>query len=124
MARDLTDKQRTAMDALQAARSAGLGLSAYAKAHGLNARQLHDSVVALRRRGVLPPTDRPRPRKASFVAVHVVNAARSSPATALPARTGMVCRLVHASGFVLECGEWPPASWMLSLTTGHPDAAP
>ena len=36
MASELTAKQRAAMDALQAARSAGLGLSAYAKAHGLN----------------------------------------------------------------------------------------
>ena len=34
MARDLTDKQRAAMAALQAARAAGMGLSAYARANG------------------------------------------------------------------------------------------
>ena len=123
MTKDLTDKQRVAMAALQAAQAAGAGLSAYARAHGLNARQLHDSVVTLRRRGVLPPTDRPRPRKSAFVAVRVVNTPRSSPAMAAAPRTGMVCRLIHASGLVVECGEWPPAALLMSLTSGHRDAA-
>ncbi len=116
MAIVLTAKQRAAMDALQAARAAGLGLSAYAKAHGLNARQLHDSVVTLRRRGVLPPTDRPRRRKGAFVAVRVVKAPSSASAIPSLPRAGMVCRLIHPSGVVIECGQWPPAAWLLSLS--------
>ena len=64
MAKDLTDKQRAALTAVEAARAAGMGITAYARANDLNARQLHDSIVALRRHGLLPPTDRPRPRKA------------------------------------------------------------
>jgi hypothetical protein len=123
MSRDLTDKQRVAMAALQAAQAAGTGLTQYARVHGLNARQLHDSVVALRRRGVLPPTDRPRRRKSAFVALRVVNAPRLPPAMSSPPRTAMVCRLIHASGLVIECGEWPPAGWLMSLTSGHRDAA-
>ena len=105
----LTDKQRVAMDALQGARAAGLGLSAYARAHGLNARQLHDSVVALRRRGVLPP--------------RVVNTPPSPSMRPSPPRTGMVCRVIHAAGLVIECGEWPPTAWLLSLASGSRDAA-
>ena len=124
MKRDLTVMQRTAMEALQAARAARIGVSAYAKAHGLNARQVHDSIAALRRRGVLPPTDRPRRRKDAFVAVQVVNALRSSPMTASPPRAGMVCRMVHASGLVIECGDWPPAAWLMTLMSGQRDAAP
>jgi hypothetical protein len=123
MAKDLTDKQRTAMAALQAARGSGVGLSEYARAQGLNARQVHDSVAALRRRGVLPPTDRPRPRKSAFVAVHVVNTPHSSSAMASAPRTGMVCRLIHASGLIVECGEWPPAALLMSLASGQRDAA-
>lgn len=122
MSKELTDKQRTALAALQGAQAEGIGLSAYARAHGLNARQLHDSVVALRRRGVLPTTDRPRPRKGAFVAVRVVNTPPSSSMRPLPPCTGMVCRLIHASGMVIECGEWPPASWLLSLALGPRDA--
>jgi len=123
MTATLTDKQRVAMDALQGARAAGLGLSAYARAHGLNARQLHDSVVALRRRGVLPPTARPRPRKDAFVAVRVVNTPPSPSMRPSPPRTGMVCRVIHAAGLVIECGEWPPTAWLLSLASGSRDAA-
>jgi hypothetical protein len=39
-------------------------------------------------------------------------------------RTGMICRVLHASGLVIECGEWPPAGWLLSLSAGRRDAAP
>lgn len=123
MSKDLTDKQRAALAALQGARAAGIGLSAYARVNGLNARQLHDSVVALRRRGVLPPTDRRRPRKGAFVAVRVVNTPPTSSMLPSPPRTGMVCRLIHAGGLVIECGEWPPAAWLLSLASGPRDAA-
>jgi transposase-like protein len=121
MTRELTDKQRAAMVALQEARASGTGLSACARTHGLNARQVHDSISALRRRGALPPTDRPRPRKTAFVAVRMVNATRSSQT--MSPRPGMVCRLIHAGGLVIECGEWPPAAWLLSLASGQRDAA-
>lgn len=123
MAKDLTDKQRAVLTAVEAARAAGIGITAYARANDLNARQLHDSIVALRRQGLLPPTDRPRPRKprSAFTALRVVSTP-SVPATA-PPRTGMVCRMIHAGGLVIECGEWPPVSWVRSLTTGHGDAA-
>jgi hypothetical protein len=122
MAKGLTDKQRAALDAVTAARVAGMGITAYANAHGLSARQLHDSIVALRRRGVLPPTDRPRGRTAAFMAVRVVDAPRAPVATGAP-RAGIVCRLIHASGLVIECGEWPPAALLMSLTSGQRDAA-
>jgi hypothetical protein len=92
--RTLTDKQRTSMAALQAARAAGVGLSAYARAQGLNARQVHDSIAALRRRGVLPPTERPRLRKRRFVAVRVAESvARVTPPVARAWSRPLVVRL-------------------------------
>lgn len=123
MAATLTERQRAAMEALRAARAAGVGLSAYARANGLNARQVHDAVSQLRKRGVIPPTERPHRQGGAFVAVKVVSAAPNSsaqgPEVARSVRGGMVCRLVHAGGFVIECGEWPPAAWLLSLASGH-----
>lgn len=122
MTKGLTDKQRMAIAAAQAASAAGLTRSAYSRAQGLNGREVYDAIAALRRSGVLPQADKSRLHKGAFVAVHVVNTAQPSPAMT-PPRTGMVCRLIHAGGLVIECGEWPPAAWLLSLTSGLRDAA-
>ena len=78
MSETMTEKQRVAVEALEAARRAGVPLSDYAKAKGLELRPVYDAIAALRRRGALPGTDRPRKRKSRFVAVRVT----SSPAAA------------------------------------------
>jgi hypothetical protein len=123
MEKELTELQRKAMAALQAARTAGLGLSAYARANDLNVRQLHDAVTGLRKRGLIPATRRARRGSNAFVAVKVMDSPSRGPDVARFPRTGMVCRLVHLAGFVIECGEWPPAQWLLSLASGQRDAA-
>ncbi len=120
MATELTQKQRLAMEAFEGAQRAGVGLSDYAKAKGLVVRQVYDAVALLRKRGVLPPTAHPRKRKSNFVAVRV----RSSPVEpSVSVRTGLVCRLVHASGWRLECGEWPPPAWLAAVCSECRDAA-
>jgi len=70
VAEKLTERQRTAVAALEAARQAGMTLSDYAKAQGLEVRPVYDAIAALRRRGALPGSDRPRKRrsKSRFVA--------------------------------------------------------
>lgn len=120
MMKDLTEKQRTAMAAAEAARTAGLTLIAYCRAQGLNVREVYDAIAALRRSGVMPRAQKSRRRKGEFVAVRVV---KTQPSPAMTSGAGMVCRLVHASGLVVECGQWPPAVWLLSLTSGLRDAA-
>jgi hypothetical protein len=60
MENEETELQRRAMAALQAPRAAGVGLNAYGRANGLNVRQLHDAVTALRKRGLIPATKRAR----------------------------------------------------------------
>jgi len=108
---------------LEGAQRAGVPLSDYAKAKGLELRPVYDAIAALRRRGALPGSDRPRKRKSKFVAVRV----RSSPIPAAEvgpaARNGMVCRLVCAQGWTIECGEWPAPSWVSALLAGRGDAA-
>jgi len=39
------------------------------------------------------------------------------------AGSGMVCRLVCAQGWAIECGEWPPPSWLSAVLPGRRDAA-
>lgn len=122
----LTDVQRQAMAALDAAQAAGVGLSSYARQNGLNVRQVHDAVTGLRRRGILPPSARARQRrsKSGFVRVKIENASPSTrAATGTAQRGGLVCRLIHGSGLIIECGEWPPASWVSAVLAERPDAA-
>jgi hypothetical protein len=121
MSETMTEKQRVAVEALEGARRAGVPLSDYAKAKGLELRPVYDAIAALRRRGALPGTA--RPRKSRFVAVRV----RSSPAAvseiARAPRSGSVCRLVCAHGWAIECGEWPAPSWVSAVLSGRGDAA-
>jgi len=85
-------------------------LSDYAKAKGLELRPVYDAIAALRRRGALPGTDRPRKRKSKFVAVRVTSSPVAVAEVARASRTGLVCRLVCAPGWAIECGEWPAPS--------------
>src|SRR6516162_8495492 len=117
----LTQKQREAVEALEGARRAGVSLSDYAKAKGLELRPVYDAIAALRRRGALPPASRARKRKSKsrFVAVRVT----SSPAPRGPVGRGLVCRLVRSDGCAVECGEWPEPRWVAAVLAGRKDAA-
>jgi hypothetical protein len=123
MVETLTEKQRVAVEALEGARRAGVPLSDYAKAKGLEIRPVYDAIAALRRRDALPGTDRPRKRKSRFVAVRVTSSPTPVTEIAQATRSGMVCRLVCEQGWVIECGEWPPPSWLSAVLPGRRDAA-
>jgi len=115
----LTQKQREAVEALEGARRAGVSLTDYAKAKGLELRPVYDAIATLRRRGALPPADRPRKRKRRFVAVRV----RSSPAPMAAVGSGPVCRLLRSDGCAIECGEWPEPRWVAAVLSERGDAA-
>lgn len=54
MTATMTDKQRQAVAAMEAARSQGCSLTDYAKANGLDVRRIFAILTMLRRRGLLP----------------------------------------------------------------------
>jgi len=76
-----------------------------------------------RRRGALPGTDRPRKRKSKFVAVQLRNSPIPIAEVGPAERRGMVCRLVCAQGWAIECGEWLAPSWLSAVLPGRRDAA-
>ena len=123
MSEAMTEKQRVAVEALEGAHRAGVPLSDYAKAKGLELRPVYDAIAALRRRGALPGSDRPRKRKSRFVAVRVRNSPAPVTELARAPRSGLVCRLVCAHGWAIECGEWPAPSWVSAVLSGRGDAA-
>jgi hypothetical protein len=113
----MTDKQQRAMAAMEAARKEGCSLTQYARAQGLAVRELYDALAALRRRGVLPGSG--RKTRSKFVAVRV-----EQPVVRKPESPGMLCRILHSGGYVIECLQWPPASWMATLNSETADATP
>jgi len=116
----LTQKQCEAVEALEGARRAGVTLSDYAKAKGLELRPVYDAIATLRRRGALPPASRAgkRKRKSRFVAVRV-----KSSAAPMTVRTALVCRLLRGDGCAIECGEWPEPRWVAAVLAGRKDVA-
>jgi hypothetical protein len=116
MSTQMTQKQRVALEAREAAQREGKTLSDYAKERGLVIRELYDALACLRRNGALPRSG--RKLRSKFVAVRV--AAADAP----PQLNAMaVCRIVSREGYVIECVQWPPASWLRSLARDAADAA-
>lgn len=120
----MTEKQRQAVAAMEAARSQGCSLTSYARANGLDAQRLHSMLYGLRKRGLLPEA---KPKLASpFVAVRV-QPERSSVrevTSAVASGSAVVCRIVRRHGDVIECLHWPPPSWLDAMGTRSSDAAP
>lgn len=114
MTTKLTERQRQAIECMEAARSEGVALSAYARSRGLEVRELYDAIAALRRKGALPAAAA-RVKK-PFVAVRVAaHPAPASPDTVAVAGRTLLCRVRIGAAAVLECCEWPPAGWLAGL---------
>jgi predicted transcriptional regulator len=117
----MTDKQRRALEAMNAAREQGCSLTEYAQAHGLLVRELYDALAALRRKGVLP---KGRAAKSRFVSVRVAPAATTmAMPLAHSAASSVVCRVVTAGSCAIECLQWPEPRWLAALSMGSTDAA-
>lgn len=120
----MTEKQRGALEAMETAHQQGCSLTEYAKAQGLVVREIYDALAALRRKGVLPKA---APRtKSKFVSVRVAPASTATIAAArAPDASSVVCRIVPASGYAIECLQWPEPGWLaaLSSASGSTDAA-
>ena len=123
MTATMTEKQRQAVAAMEAARSQGCSLTQYAQANGLDVQRIYAILSMLRRRGVLPKCE--RQQRNAFVAVRVRPSATSPlpmPSTVSTA-VSVVCRIVPRHGEVIECLQWPPPSWVAALKVGSADAA-
>jgi hypothetical protein len=117
----MTEKQRRALEAMEAARQQGCSLTEYAKAQGLAVREIYDALAALRRKGVLPKVA--REPKSKFVSVRVAPASTMSTAARPLGASLVLCRIVHAAGLVIECAQWPEPRWVAALGSGSTDAA-
>lgn len=117
----LTEREQQALEQMREAQEQGSTLKAYAAKMGLDVGQLYELRRRLVRKGAFGPLPRRKarkPRKAgAFIPVRVV------PAAPVPSSTSLTCRLVHPSGWALECDGLPPASWIAAVLTGGAHAA-
>jgi hypothetical protein len=117
---ELTGPEQQYLEHLGVAQSRGMTLAQYCRAQGLRPQSLYGISHRLARKGFLGHREqgakKPVPA-GKFLAVRVAAAAAPAPA-------GMVCRLRHPNGWVVECANWPQASWMSQLVIGGSDAAP
>jgi hypothetical protein len=119
----LTEREQQALEHMLKAQELGTTLKEYASRFGLDVQRLYQLRKPLVRKGALGPIrsqarEPPRADKASaFLPVRIVSSGRA------PGSTSVACRLVHPSGWVLECDGFPPASWMAAILAGGDHAA-
>ena len=115
----LTEHEREVLGHVRKAQELGSTLTEYASTAGVDVRELYEGKRRLVRKGAIAGQVRakPRRRRGQFAVAHIVASA--------PASSGAVimCRLVHPSGWVIECGSWPQASWTAAVLAGGTDAA-
>ena len=119
----LTEREQQALEHMRKAQELGTTLKEYASRFGLDVQKLYQLRKPLVRKGALGPvhSQAREPRRvdktSGFLPVRIVS---SVPAAS---RQPVMCRLVHPSGWVLECEGFPPASWMAAVVAGGAHAA-
>lgn len=119
----LTEREQHALEHMRKAQELRITLKEYASRFGLDVQQLYQMRKPLVRKGAFGPTrsqtrgPRRGDKASAFLPVRIVS---SGP---VAGSTAMACRLVHPSGWVLECGGFPPASWMAAVLAGGTHAA-
>jgi hypothetical protein len=119
----LTEREQQALEHMRKAQELGTTLKEYALRYGLDVQTLYQLRKPLVRKGALGPVHSQvgEPRRvdktSGFLPVRIVSSAPA--ASSAPRR----CRLVHPSGWVLECDGFPPASWIAAVVAGGAHAA-
>jgi hypothetical protein len=119
----LTEREQEALEHMRKAQELGTTLKEYASRVGLDVQQLYQLRKPLVRKGALGPAwgkakEPPQADKSgAFLAVRIV------PSASTPGSPAVACRLMHPSGWVLECGGFPPASWMAAIVAGGAHAS-
>ena len=118
----LTEREQQALEQMREAQEQGSTLKDYAAKIGLDVQQLYELRRRLVRKGAFGPLPPRRARKSrqegAFLPVRVV------PTAPEASSRSVTCRLMHPSGWVLECDGLPPATWIAAVWTGGTHAAP
>jgi hypothetical protein len=115
----LTEREREVLDHLQKAQELGSTLVEYATAFNQDVKELYAVKQQLVRKGALAGRAKvEEPQKlGTFAPVRIV------PSVSPPASSAVAFRLVHPSGWTIECASLPEANWIAALMKGAKHAA-
>lgn len=110
----LKEVERTCVEHLRQAQSLGVSLAEYCRSFDLDLGKWYRVKQALTRKGI------------TVTATCVAVAGEKQPAfTRLkivtppaPAAVAIACRLLHPSGWIVECGSFPQADWLSAVLAG------
>ena len=134
MLEKLNEAERVCVDHLRQAQVLGVSLAEYCRSFDLDLSKWYRVKQALTRKGITVtamsvtaaevPTVVPvaEEKAAPFARVQIAAApAAPLPPPPPPSAVGTVaaCRIVHPSGWVVECGVLPEASWLAAVLAGQ-----
>ncbi len=113
----LSERERACLAHPEEAKRLGINFSRYCREKDLSFHQWAWVKRALIRKGVIGARRRTEKAKpAGFVPVRVAPAAVAA-ATTTKATTTMLCRILHPSGWTIECTGYPAPTWLSALLT-------
>ena len=128
MLEKLNEAERTCVDHLRQAQVLGVSLAEYCRSFDLDLSKWYRVKQVLARKGVVvtatsvsvaevSDVDPAAEEKAVPFARVQIAATPAAPAPASSARdaVGVACRIVHPSGWIVECGTLPQASWLAAV---------
>ena len=132
MLEKLNEAERVCVDHLRQAQVLGVSLAEYCRSFDLDLAKWYRVKQALTRKGITVtamsvtaaevPTVEPvaEEKSASFARVQIT----AAPVAPLPPPSavstgGVACRIVHPSGWIVECGVLPQASWLAAVLGGQ-----
>lgn len=121
MAAVLTERQQKCLEYDRQARERGVSFAALCRSLDLNLNSWYSIRLTLVRKGVIggrrkvvaPEAAKEAATASGFAAVRIVP----------PAAAGMICRIRHPSGWVIECASWPEGTWMAAVFAAGERAA-
>jgi hypothetical protein len=119
----LTEREQQGLEHMCKAQELGLTLKEYAARIGLDVQMLYQLRKPLVRKGALGPVRRASKEAPAAEKVSAFLPVRVVPVAPRPGSGTVACRLVHPSGWVLECDGLPPASWVTAELGGGAHAA-
>jgi hypothetical protein len=112
----LTDRERECVKHIRQARERGMSFAEYCRSAGLKPNEWHGVRHGMVKKKLLPPgpgakakSVRSRRKPVGFIPVRVESSGGTGPSI------GMLCRVRHPSGWIIECASWPELNWMRGL---------